>query len=217
MEMYTSDNKTLCPSCMMIQSSDNGEKCERCGGTLTYQNERYQLSVGHLLANRYLIGKAIGHGGFGITYIAWDMKISKRIAVKEYFPVGLVDRRDGDNGDISVTAGMDVAMFERQKKRFVEEAGLLARFSDEKTVVNISDIVTENSTAYIVMNYIIGETLSDYIKRSKKISFNSAYIMMKPVMETLGHIHSAGLIHRDISPSNLMLQKDGSLILLDFG
>ncbi|MCR5120494.1 MAG: protein kinase, partial [Lachnospiraceae bacterium] len=214
----TEEDGILCPACMMPQKTNsNSAVCEFCGNSLEDNNKVYQLKPGTKLANRYIVGKVIGEGGFGITYIGWDMKLSGRIAIKEYFPVGFVDRRAGDGSDITITAGTRASVFESQKKRFIDEAKILAKFLTERTIVGVSDIITENNTAYTVMNLIVGKNLSEYLKEREKLTFHEAYYMLKPVMVSLGKVHAAGLIHRDLSPSNLMVQEDGSLILLDFG
>ncbi len=214
----TEEDGILCPACMMPQKSGwNSDLCEYCGNPLEDSNKAYQLNPGTKLADRYIVGKVLGEGGFGITYIGWDTKLSGRIAIKEYFPVGYVDRRAGDGSDITVTAGNEAHVFEKQKKRFIEEAKILGKFLTERTIVSVSDIIRENNTAYTVMNLIIGKNLSKYLKETGKLSFNEAYSMLRPVMVSLGKVHAAGLVHRDLSPSNLMVQEDGSLILLDFG
>ncbi|MBR3306361.1 MAG: protein kinase [Lachnospiraceae bacterium] len=216
--IYTEEDGILCPSCMMPQRAVNGLTfCSDCGSPMEIENKPYQLKPGTMIANRYIVGRVLGQGGFGITYIGYDTKLSGRVAIKEYFPVGCVDRRAGDGTDITVTAGNEAPVFERQKKRFIEEAKILARFLTERTIVSVSDIITENNTAYTVMSLILGRTLSEYLKDRGKMSFNEAYSMMRPIMVSLGKVHAAGLIHRDLSPSNIMVQEDGSLILLDFG
>ena len=214
--MRTADGRILCPSCMK-ENEENAINCIACGSPINITNKEFQLAPGTVIGQRYMLGSVIGQGGFGITYMGWDMRLNKRVAIKEYFPVGIVDRRSSEATGITVTAGNDSELFERQKKRFLEEAYILAKFSEEKSIVNISDIVTDNNTAYIVMAYIQGESLADYLKKRGKISFRDAYAMIRPIITTLQRVHESGLIHRDISPANIMMENDGSLILLDFG
>ena len=216
--IHTDNNEILCPKCMRPQSPGGGGSfCEHCGSPLVIENKPYQLRPGTVIANRYIVGSVLGAGGFGITYIGWDSRLSARIAIKEYFPVGFVDRRADDGCDLTVTAGNETSVFEKQKRRFIEEAKILARFLDDHAIVGVSDIISENNTAYTVMQLISGMNLAEYIKAYGKLSFDQAYGMMRPVMQSLGRVHAAGLIHRDLSPSNIMVQEDGNLILLDFG
>lgn len=203
---------------MTPQGTENTSAfCEYCGSPLDVDNKPYQLRPGTVIAKRYIIGSVLGAGGFGITYIGWDSRLSTRIAIKEYFPVGYVDRRADDGSDITVTAGNETPVFERQKRRFVEEAKILAKFLNDPAIVSVIDIITENNTAYTVMHLISGTTLAQYLKENDRPDFVTAYAMLRPIMEALIRVHAAGLIHRDLSPSNIMVQKDSSLILLDFG
>ncbi|MBR3307369.1 MAG: serine/threonine protein kinase, partial [Lachnospiraceae bacterium] len=216
--IHTGNNEILCPKCMTLQSAGNSSAyCEHCGSPLDIENKPYQLRPGTVLANRYIIGSVLGAGGFGITYTGWDSRLSARIAIKEYFPVGFVDRRADDGSDLTVTAGNEAAVFEKQKRRFIEEARILAKFLNDPAIVSVIDVITENNTAYTVMHLISGMNLAEYIKTYGNLTFDQAYGALRRVMLTLGRVHAAGLIHRDLSPSNIMVQEDGSLILLDFG
>ena len=204
-----------CQHCMRNQER-KGRFCIYCGKDLTTQNAPHQLPVGTRLQDRYVVGAAIGQGGFGITYIGLDLRIRKKIAIKEYFPRGLVNRREGDT-NISVTAGTEKVYFEKEKKRFLQEAEILAQFSGERNIVGISDNFEEHNTVYIVMEFIDGIRLDDYLKQQGKLPFGKLFRLFSPLIQSLSRVHSTGLIHRDISPQNIMVLPDETLILLDFG
>ena len=204
-----------CQHCMQDQKR-KGRFCIYCGKDLTAQNAPHQLPVGTRLQDRYVVGAAIGQGGFGITYVGLDLRIRKKIAIKEYFPRGLVDRREGDT-DISVTAGTEKVYFDKEKKRFLQEAEILAKFSGERNIVGISDNFEEHNTVYIVMEFIDGIRLDEYLEQQGKLPFEKLFRLFSPLMQSLSRVHSTGLIHRDISPQNIMVLPDETLILLDFG
>lgn len=204
-----------CQHCMKNQER-KGRFCVYCGKDLTAQNAPHQLPVGTRLQDRYVVGAAIGQGGFGITYVGMDMRIHKKIAIKEYFPKGLVDRRGGDT-NISVTAGTEKVYFEKEKQRFLQEAEILAKFSGERNIVGISDNFEEHNTVYIVMDFIEGRRLDEYLTQQGTLTFEKLFTLFSPLMQSLSRVHSTGLIHRDISPQNIMVLPDETLILLDFG
>ncbi len=167
--------------------------------------------------NRYLIGKALGEGGFGITYLAWDLQQGIKVAVKEYFPSGYVTRVAGNN-QVIINSKQNQAASNRGLKRFVEEARALAKIKNLSGVVNVRDFFTANSTAYIVMEFLDGMSLKKYLQRKGgKISVDEILTIMRPVMDSLTQVHKIGLIHRDISPDNILITKYNEVKLIDFG
>ena len=169
------------------------------------------------LSGKYRIDGVLGEGGFGITYLGYNNKIGLPIAVKEYFPQGISYRNTAVSNEV-YTASQDAGeMFAHGKDRFLSEARVLARFGDEPGVVSVIDFIEENSTAYLVMEYLDGETLLQYLKRTGTMKPEDAFEMLEPVMRTLEKIHAAGVIHRDISADNIMMVKNGQLKLMDFG
>ena len=206
----------ICPYCMK-NNIDGSHFCSDCGQSLDVQNENHQLPVGTMLQNRYYVGAVIRQGGFGITYHGCDMRLNKKIAIKEYFPSGLVYRLSENSIDITVSAGDRSITYNKEKNRFTEEAKILAEFSKERNIVNVEDIFSENNTTYIVMEFIDGMDLDEYIRCHPKLSFKEAFKMIEPIIRTLDNVHARGLIHRDISPANIKVLPDGDAILLDFG
>lgn len=205
-----------CPHCVM-QLEEGSALCPQCGKNVAAKNEAHQLPVGTLLENRYWIGSVIGEGGFGITYIGRDTKLDMRVAVKEYYPFGIANRYHTASQALSVSKSDVDGTFEHGRKGFLDEARVLAQFAGEPHIVNVRDYFEANNTAYIVMEYLDGESLQQYFKNRGAVSFSQALEMLEPVMDVLNRVHEKGLIHRDISPTNLMVLPSGSVKLLDFG
>ncbi|MBQ9157072.1 MAG: serine/threonine protein kinase, partial [Eubacterium sp.] len=175
------------------------------------------LSPGTKLNNRYVIDGIIGEGGFGITYKGRDELLRVTVAVKEFYPHGVVVRNNTVNDNLTVTNMAQNEMFERGKEKFLQEAQIIAQFVDQDGIVNVTDFFEENNTAYIVMEYLSGVTLKEYINQNGAISPVDMLNLTVPVIEALDRIHREGLIHRDISPDNIMLLENGKVKLMDFG
>lgn len=193
--------------------------CGSCGydnGAVQNTSAPYHLRGGTILHGRYLIGSVIGEGGFGITYIGLDTTLSKRVAVKEYYPSGVVNRTASVSETVLITQGKE-GFFKKGEERFLDEAKNVAAFSDEEGIVDVHDYFQENGTAYIVMEYLDGETLKDYVLHYGCFDPQTLIQLMLPIMRSLGYMHSKGIIHRDISPDNIMYTKRGKLKLMDFG
>ena len=196
---------------------DNVKECPYCGYVkeISYNNEIH-IQSGTLLHDRYIIGKVLGSGDFGTTYLAWDGKLEQKVAIKEYLPSEFSTRASGQ-ATITIFTGDKQEQFEAGKAKFMDEAKKLARFQNEEGIVKIFDSFEENRTAYIVMEYLEGMTLKEYIDQKGKISEDDAVELLMPVMESLRVVHSAGILHRDISPDNIFLTTKGQLKLIDFG
>ena len=206
-----------CPSCM-AENTDGEEKCSVCGGDMRAQNRQHQLPVMTILEGRYLIGKVLGEGGFGITYIGLDLRLEERVAIKEFYPTGSVTRYAKHSEAVEATSAEGEILLEREREKFLNEARTMSRFSGESSIVHVKDFFYANSTAYIVMEFIDGETMQQRLKENgPENDFNKLLDMLRPVIKDLDDVHRAGFIHRDISPSNLMVDKSGSVKLLDFG
>ena len=176
----------------------------------------YHLNPGTVLGNRYLIGNVLGEGGFGITYIGLDMNLGKRVAVKEFYPAGVANRINDKSADVLITQGRE-DFFTKGVDRFLFEAQSVAAFSDEEGIVDVLDHFRDNNTAYIVMAFLDGQTLKDYVSKNGPFEADRLIKLMLPVMKSLKVMHVQGVIHRDISPDNIMYTKSGKLKLMDFG
>ena len=177
------------------------------------------LRPGVKLNNRYTVGTVIGAGGFGITYKAWDNTLEMVVAIKEYFPQGIVlrDYTRFESTSVSVYNVMDDS-FMRGKERFLKEARSLAKFNSHPATAAIYDFFEENDTAYIVMEYLDGCNLKEYMEvAGAPIPLELLYAVTRTVSDVLSEVHSLGLIHRDISPDNIFMCKNGLFKLIDFG
>lgn len=204
--------KKRCVSCFREYED---ELCPYCGGA---KNEEHQLPVGAVIRDRYQIGKVLGQGGFGITYIAWDTLMQKSVAVKEFYPSGTVFRKSELSTAVECGTKAMVPHYEYSRERFLREASALVQFQEIPEVVGIQDFVKENNTAYIVMEYVRGVDLAKYIQRKGgRLSVDETFRILKPVMEALAKVHKGGIVHRDISPDNIILDPMGGAKLLDFG
>jgi hypothetical protein len=192
--------------------------CPSCGykeGTVP--ESALHLPPGTMLQGKYLLGKVLGQGGFGITYIAWDKTLDLKLAIKEYFPFGLVSRST-NQPKMEIPTGERKEQYAYGLKRYLEEAKTLARFNEHPNIVTVRDYFEANNTAYLVMNYHEGVTLQNYLAgKGGKIPFDQALAIFMPVLDALKEVHSAGILHRDISPDNLLIDKTGRVILIDFG
>ena len=192
--------------------------CRFCGhdNAAPVNSPVYHLPCGTQLHGRYVIGRALGEGGFGITYIGMDTTLSKRVAVKEFYPSGIAVRDSTVSAEVQVSDDKR-ASFDRGVERFLFEAKSVAAFTDEDGIVDVQDYFQENRTAYIVMNFLDGKNLYQYVADHGRFSFDKLIALLTPVMRALRNMHSKGIIHRDISPDNIMFTTKGVLKLTDFG
>ncbi|MBQ0012389.1 MAG: PASTA domain-containing protein [Clostridiales bacterium] len=191
--------------------------CPHCGYTIdTPAEEPIHLSPGSILQDRYIVGKVLGYGGFGVTYLAWDGKLEQKVAIREYLPGEFSTRIPGQL-EVSVFNGVKNEQFHAGLQKFVDEAKRVGKFQSEPGIVKVFNTFEENATAYIVMEYLEGETLSSYIKREGKIPEEQAVNMLLPIIQSLIHVHEEGLLHRDIAPDNIFLTNKGETKLIDFG
>lgn len=205
-----------CMNCMEIFDDTYGV-CPHCGYTPgTGAKEAIHLNPGTILQGRYTIGTCLGFGGFGITYIAYDEVLATKVAIKEFYPVGLVNRAPG-TGQVGLFSGDKLEEYQGMLERFLLEAQNTAKFSTEPDIVNVFDFFETNGTAYIVMEYIQGTLLKTHIREKGKLSENEALAIITPVMAAVKKIHDAGIIHRDISPDNIFLLPEGGIKIFDFG
>jgi serine/threonine protein kinase len=169
------------------------------------------------LIGRYTIEGVLGQGGFGITYLGTDELHEKKVAIKEFFPQGIVTRNIEYQDTVTVTFVGEKDNYEKGKERFLKEARTMAKFSKDEGIVKALDFFEINNTAYIVMEYLEGVTLKQYLRENQRIAPEDLIELLVPLIESLDEIHSQGMIHRDISPDNIMVLPDGRIKLMDFG
>ena len=192
----------VCPACGYDQRKDQG-------------NYPLALPVGTVLNGRYILGRVLGQGGFGITYVAKDHRTGGLVAVKEYFPDTMATRSQGPA--VTAYTGQREENFSYGKECFLNEAKTLAEFIGNPNIVRVYSYFEENHTAYFVMEYVQGISLQEYLKERGRIPWQEAKRILFPVMEALEAVHAKGIVHRDVTPDNIYLTRDGQVKLLDFG
>ncbi len=209
-------------TCFNCFNDTNGyDVCPYCGFVAGTKNmPEFMLQPGIKIWNRYIIGTILGIGGFGVTYKAFDIRLGVVVAIKEYFPQNISSRMPGELV-IKMFTGEDSKSFLLHKQRFVQEGKNLAKFTGDAHIVNVLDNFEDNGTAYIVMEYLDGQTLKDYLQSKKQsgeiLSNEEAVNILKGILQGLASIHKQGIIHRDISPDNIYILNTKEVKLLDFG
>lgn len=212
--MIELSGKKLCENCF---SEVCGEPCSNCGyDPKTGGHDPLTLKPGSILRGRYIAGKCIGKGGFGITYLAYDAKAGKKVAIKEYYPLGLA-RRTGGDPTVQVPNNKKAEMFKLGAKKFYEEARLVSRFNGNPNIAAVYEFFYENDTVYFSMEYLSGMTLNDYVTGRGKVTSAQALYIADNITNALVAAHSASVLHRDVSPDNIMLCDSGVIKLIDFG
>lgn len=218
--MTNIDPNRMCPHCLN-EMPERGMKCPHCG----YEPGSEEVSPRcmppyTILAGRYLIGTVLGEGGFGITYRGWDLQQGRKIAIKEYFPAGLVTRdtsRGGDNTVQSISGRMR-EHYRAGLEKYENEAKCLMDLKGTPGIVKILSFFHENATAYIIMEFIEGVNLRDYLTLNQGcLTEKKTLDLFHALLCSLDSVHKMGIVHRDISPDNILVQPDGTLKLIDFG
>ena len=212
--MIEINGKRFCENCF---KEVHGTVCKACG--FNSEDNAPDLSMlipGSVLQNRYVIGRVIGKGGFGITYLAYDALVRRKIAIKEYFPYGLAQRTTGSI-EVSVTSDDNTEPFKLGAEKFYNEAKLVTRFNGNPNIVGVYDCFYENGTVYIAMEYLSGKTLKEYIRENGVLKAPRALFVAKNICSALVVSHSASVLHRDITPDNIMVCDNGDIKLIDFG
>lgn len=205
----------LCMNCFSVKGQY--ETCPFCGYQEgTPPKQPHYLTPGTILGNHFIVGTSIGVGGFGITYRAYDTTLGVIVAIKEFYPVGLVNRSPGER-KIGLLSGEKQIQYQEQLKRFLMEAQSIAQFGKAKDIVNVYDYFEENNTAYIIMEYIDGVLLKDYLEKQGRMEVKTALTIIEPVIEAVKKIHAQGIIHRDISPDNIFIADEEAIKVFDFG
>jgi len=208
--------ETLCLACM--DSDEVDVTCPKCGRPAEWKaDSALHLPPGVKLREQYLIGRALGHGGFGITYLGWDTDLARKTAIKEYMPNGVAGRASGATAVTPFSANTQTE-FDWGLEKFMDEARVLARFHNHSGIVSVITFFRANGTAYLVMEYLDGTTFEDFLKRrSGRITWETAMRVINPILDALSAVHAEGILHRDISPDNIYLTRTGQVKLIDFG
>lgn len=203
---------TFCINC--LQTKGNNIRCPKCG----YDERKYKVHPLYLkpktiLNNQYLIGKTLGQGGFGVTYLGQDLLLQKKVAIKEYLPAALATR------DILSSAILPINLdaFQQGLEFFLEEARHLAKF-DHPNIVHVINFFQENNTGYMVMEYLEGISPIDILnKAGGYLTVNQALEIILPIFNALATVHEQHIYHRDISIQNIIILEDNRPVLIDFG
>ena len=205
--------KKMCARC---SSPVSGRRCPVCGYDCREDEESVALTAGNVLCERYVIGKVIGSGGFGITYLAYDTELDRTVAIKEYFPKGIAVRAQ-DDVTVEPFATMQKSEFAAGMEKFTAEAELLTKLESDTAVIKVFGTFVENGTAYYVMEYVHGVTIQEYVETYGSISMGQALFAAREAAVSFEVIHGKNIIHRDLSPNNIMIRLDGRIRLVDFG
>jgi serine/threonine protein kinase/beta-lactam-binding protein with PASTA domain len=201
MQEYT-DGRIVCPYC----GYDNSSAAK----------EAYHLAPGTILEGKYIVGRVLGYGGFGVAYIGYDAQLERTVAIKEYLPSGFSTRTPGST-NLTIFAGETKEQFDAGLTSFIEEARRLAKFNMLSGTVDIYDSFLANNTGYIVMEYLSGKTVKELLAAQRMYSYNEALPIILSVLTTLSEVHKSGIVHRDIAPDNIFITDAGEVRLLDFG
>lgn len=208
-------HERLCFGCMHMLPAPEAV-CPHCGHDNRIRVNDPTYLPATVLQGQYFVGKALGRGGFGITYLGYDMNLERVVAIKEYFPAAMANREAGSN--TLHTYRESQGDYERGCQRALEEGRMVARMGNVPGVVQIYNVFQANGTVYIVMEYIQGVTLASMVKQAGgRIAWKQLLELMLPIMDALHTIHGMRVVHRDVSPDNIMIRQNGQAVLLDFG
>ncbi len=217
------EERNLCINCLQEKGAAQ-HICPYCGfDEDSIEMLQHTLQPRSKLKGRYVIGRVLGEGGFGITYLALDLSLGRPVAVKEYYLAEGMSRDSREATEVTIQSSdrQTLKICKVSRRQFEQEARILAQLSDLPHIVHVHDYFTQNSTAYIVMDYLKGPTLREYVRQKGKLSFKEALEILSPVMEDLEKVHLRDILHRDISPDNLKVLQEGNpagqAVLFDFG
>ena len=211
-------NMKICYNCFN-EIPDSAGTCPHCGSSTDLRNaDKYPhaLPCGSVLNGKYIVGRVLGQGGFGITYTGQQYDTKQLVAIKEYYP-GAIATRDASRSVIPFSKDKS-GDYEYGKKQFQNEAKTLAAFIGSPNIVRVYSCFEENGTTYFVMEYVRGKSLRQYVAdRGGRISWEETWELLMPVLDALSEVHSKKIIHRDIKPDNIIITEKGRAKLIDFG
>ena len=213
------NGRERCVGCMKPLTAEG--RCAYCG----LQQDKYRpiprcLRPGMCLRDRYVLGRVLGEGSFGISYIAWDCLLDTVVAIKEYFPASLVSRHiseEDEDTNVYIYEKRESQKYQESLKKYLGEAKSMSAYYDLDGIVSVRDFFYANNTAYIVMGYVDGISVKEYVEKNGPIEGEKFLRMLEPVIQSLAKVHQTGVLHRDISPDNMLLTRDEKLVLIDFG
>ena len=213
------NGRERCVGCMKPLTAEG--RCAYCG----LQQDKSRpiprcLRPGMCLRDRYVLGRVLGEGSFGISYIAWDCLLDTVVAIKEYFPASLVSRHiseEDEDTNVYIYEKRESQKYQESLKKYLGEAKSLSAYYDLDGIVSVRDFFYANNTAYIVMGYVDGISVKEYVEKNGPIEGEKFLRMLEPVIQSLAKVHQTGVLHRDISPDNMLLTRDEKLVLIDFG
>ena len=200
--------------CFGCMKEINSYPCPHCGFDPRAQQDNYVLPCGTVLSGHYVVGKVLGQGGFGITYIGYDLSLQRKVAIKEFYPKGQAMRMAAMGSSLqwaSDSASQDVRTSGMES--FLREARKMAKVDGIPEIVRVRESFLENNTAYIVMDYMEGQTLLSVLKEKGPMPWEQARDIFLPAISAMEKVHREGIVHRDLSPDNLMLTDKGVRIL----
>ena len=214
-------NLNICYGCMR-PLPEGVSVCPSCRyDNFSHHNTEDTLPEGSVLNGKYLVGRILGRGGFGVTYLGYDLNLQLRVAIKEYFPLGASYRVASSYNVFSLTDAETTSAFAKGCGVFLDEAQTLARFNS-LYIVHVREFFREHGTAYIIMDYVDGITVTETVKAAGgKLPLDRVLSLMEPLIQQLDKLHEKNIIHRDIKPDNIMVVQDDfgkeHAVLLDFG
>ena len=214
--MVEINGKFLCENCFEEKTNPQGF-CIRCGyNPDAGMSDPTMLTPGSILLGKYIVGKVMGKGGFGVTYLAYDVTANRKVAIKEFFPYGIALRAAG-SATVTVTNEENANAFKIGAEKFYNEAKLVSKFNGNPNIVGVYEFFYENDTVYFAMEYLKGHTLKEHIDKNGPLSPGQALFIAQSVANALMAAHSSNVLHRDISPDNIIICDNGDVKLIDFG
>lgn len=206
----------------MREYDDQFDVCPHCGYAFdTPAKQSYHIPPGSVLQGRYIVGRVLGFGGFGVTYVGKDYLMDRKVAIKEYLPSEFATRMPTQQ-KVTVYSGDKEEQFKEGLVKTLDEAKRLAKFESVPGVVQIYDCFEANGTSYIIMEYLEGMSLKEYLETHGKMTVEQALPVILQVAAAMAEVHKTEILHRDIAPDNIyVLNPDEpdklEVKLLDFG